>query len=113
MPYFKKDHFSGGRPSDAGFFTKTGEGTLTLNGLNTYSGPTTVSEGKSVVGDDAHGSARLGSIVTLNKGGMLGGIGTVGGIIVNAGAIVLPGNSIGTLSVAGNISYAGGPIYSV
>ncbi len=93
--------------------TKIGAGTLTLNGQSTYTGVTTINAGKLVVGDDSHAGASLASTVTVNNGGTLGGIGTVGGIAANAGGIVAPGNSIGTLNVAGNVSFAAGSIYQV
>ncbi|WP_441240922.1 autotransporter outer membrane beta-barrel domain-containing protein [Tardiphaga sp. 768_D3_N2_1] len=54
-----------------------------------------------------------GSIVTVSGGGILGGTGTVGGIVANSGGIVGPGNSIGTLNVNGNVSFAPGSIYQV
>lgn len=43
---------------------------------------------------------------TVN-GGLLGGNGTLGGLIVNGGTVA-PGHSIGTLNVAGNVSFTGG-----
>ncbi|MGL4286322.1 MAG: autotransporter outer membrane beta-barrel domain-containing protein, partial [Phreatobacter sp.] len=96
-----------------GPLTKTGAGTLTLNGQNSYAGATTVDAGKLVVGDAGHAGASLASIVTVNNGGSLGGIGSVGGLVVMAGGVVAPGNSIGILQVKGNISIAAGAIYQV
>ncbi|MCP4565765.1 MAG: autotransporter outer membrane beta-barrel domain-containing protein, partial [Bosea sp.] len=52
------------------------------------------------------------SNVTLD-GGMLGGSGTVGGVSVGSGATVAPGNSIGTLTVSGNVAFAAGSTYQV
>ncbi|MEW6640998.1 MAG: autotransporter domain-containing protein [Pseudomonadota bacterium] len=92
--------------------TKVGDGTLVLNGQNTFTGPTTIAAGKLVVGDDSHPTASLVSTVTV-AGGALGGIGTVGGVVVSAGGHVAPGNSIGTLNVAGNVSFAAGSFYDV
>ncbi|HEX7921922.1 MAG TPA: autotransporter-associated beta strand repeat-containing protein [Bradyrhizobium sp.] len=102
-----------GAISGTGTVVKLGLGTLTLNGQSTYTGATFVDAGKLVVGDDTHGGASLASTVTVNNGGTLGGIGTVGGITAYTGGIVAPGNSIGTLNVAGNVSFAAGSIYQV
>jgi len=85
---------------------KAGAGTLVLSGANSYSGATTLDAGKLVV------NGSLASAVTVN-GGSLGGSGTVGGFAVNAGGTVAPGNSIGTLNVSGNLSFAAGSTYQV
>lgn len=58
------------KDKDAGNIVKTGDGTLTLAGSNTYSGTTTVNAGTLV----AQGSSSLGSTssaVTVNSGGTL------------------------------------------
>ena len=89
-----------------GSLTKRGSGTLSLTGSSTYTGSTKVSDGKLVV------NGSITSAVTLD-GGTLGGSGTVGGIVANTGATVAPGNSIGTLSVSGNVSFATGSTYQV
>lgn len=96
----------GGAISGSGALTKRGSGTLTLTGTNSYAGTTTVTDGKLVV------NGSLASSVTLD-GGTLGGSGTIGGIVANAGGIVAPGNSIGTLTVAGNVAFVAGSIYQV
>lgn len=91
--------------SGTGTLTKSGTGTLTLTGNNTYSGGTTVSAGKLVV----NGST---GEITLN-GGTLSGSGTVGTVAANSGSTIAPGNSIGTLNVTGDTSFATGSTYAV
>lgn len=88
-------------------------GTLTLNGINTYTGETVVSGGKLIVGDDSHAGASLAGAVTVNNGGALGGIGTIGALTVNAGGTAAPGNSIGTLTVNGDVTMTAGSIFAV
>jgi len=97
--------FSGSISGNGGF-EKTGTGTLTLTGANTYTGTTKVSSGKLVV------NGSLASTVTLD-GGTLGGSGTIAGVNVASGATVAPGNSIGTLTVSGNVAFASGSTYQV
>ncbi|SFM17274.1 outer membrane autotransporter barrel domain-containing protein [Bradyrhizobium sp. NFR13] len=80
---------------------------LTGDSVN-FSGATNVSGGRLAV----NGSL-AGSIVTVSGGGILGGNGTVGGIVANSGGIIGPGNSIGTLNVNGNVTFAAGSIYQV
>jgi autotransporter-associated beta strand protein len=68
-----------------GGLTKTGTGTLLLDGANTYSGTTTVSAGS------------------------LGGHGSLAGpLVIQSGARLSPGASIGTLTVSGSVSLAAG-----
>ncbi|MGX1499589.1 outer membrane autotransporter protein [Labrenzia sp. MBR-25] len=95
----------GGAISGTGSLTKSGAGTLTLTGVNTHTGGTTVSGGRLVV------NGRIGA-TTLN-GGTVGGSGTLGNVTANSGSTIAPGNSIGTLNVAGNVSFAAGSTYDV
>ncbi|WP_211413012.1 autotransporter outer membrane beta-barrel domain-containing protein [Bradyrhizobium iriomotense] len=82
-------------------------GTTILSAVSTFSGTTTISDGKLVV----NGSIANSDVVMT--GGILGGNGTVGTLLAGAGATVAPGNSIGTLNVAGNVTFAAGSIYQV
>lgn len=64
--------------------TKTGSGLLLLNGANTYSGTTTVSNG------------------------MLGGTGSIAGpVVVASGGTLAPGASIGTLTINNDLTVNG------
>ena len=83
-------------------------GTTLLTAANTYTGATTISGGTLRVNGSIANSA-----VTVNSGGVLGGNGTLGNTTVASGGILAPGNSIGTLTVNGNLSFAAGSIYRV
>src|SRR5215468_4149780 len=98
---------SAGSGATGGGLTKVGSGTLTLSGANTYTGPMLVNGGILNV------TGSLVSAVTVNSGGMLTGNGTIGGLDVGSSGAVAPGNSIGTLRVAGDVSFEQGSVYQV
>ena len=97
---------------------KTGAGTLTLGGSNTYSGSTKISNGTLTVGTG--GAIPDGSDVTIDAGASmnlngqteaingLGGNGSVTGggtLTVNkSGGSLAPGASVGKLTVDGNLN---------
>jgi len=89
--------------------TKTGIGILSLEGANSYNGPTTVSAGSLII--DGNQSSAIGSL-NVAAGATLGGSGTIGGVTTISG-VLSPGNSginsgIGTLTVSNNVTWNGG-----
>jgi autotransporter-associated beta strand protein len=77
-------------------FVKQGAGTLTLSGSSSYTGATTVSAGTLLVNGSLTNSA-----VTVGNGGTLGGSGTIGSLVtVQSGGVLSPGNSPGALAAA-------------
>ncbi len=77
---------------------KVGNGILDLNGINTYSGGTTVSDGTLVIGTSGNIDSKITSNLTLAAAGEVQGVGTIAGSVVNNG-LVVPGNGIsGTLT---------------
>ena len=78
---------------------KVGSGTLTLGGVSTYTGTTTVSAGTLLV-NGTNGS----SPAVVSSGATLGGIGLIGGpVTVNSSGVLAPGVSVGTLNLGGNL----------
>ena len=85
--------------SGAGALVESGPGTLTLSGVETYTGATTVKAGTLLV--NSPGSLAAGSAVTVNSG-TLGGSGTINGTVnLLAGSQLAPGgvNTVGTLTM--------------
>jgi fibronectin-binding autotransporter adhesin len=100
-------------------FTKSGSANYTLSSVNTFTGPTRVSNGTlTVTGTNPIGSSSLIQVdagATLNATGVTGGLtlgtaqtlagtGTVSGnVTLAAGANLSPGASPGTLTFTGNL----------
>ncbi|TYC63953.1 autotransporter domain-containing protein [Rhodobacterales bacterium] len=79
-------------------------GTTILTGESSYTGGTDVFGGKLVV----NGST---GAVNVSSAGILAGSGTVGDTVVSG--VVAPGNSIGTMSVSGDLEFGTGSVYQV
>ncbi|CAN7484158.1 autotransporter domain-containing protein [Bosea sp. LjRoot237] len=95
-----------GMISGTGSFTKAGAGLLTLTGNSSaFSGTTTIENGTLVI------NGSLGGTVDVLAGGRLQGSGAVSNMSVSG--TIAPGNSIGTLNIAGNVTFAAGSIYEV
>ncbi len=98
----------GGVISGAGGVTYGGAGREILTGTSTYTGATTVNGGTLSV----NGSIASSALTTVNASGTLGGNGIVGNTVINGG-VLSPGNSIGTLTVQGNLVLTSAASYLV
>jgi outer membrane autotransporter protein len=91
-----------------GTLAKISSGRLVLTAASSYTGPTFVNAGTlSVNGSIAS------SPVFVNPGGTLGGNGVVGPTTILAAGTLSPGNSVGTLTVNGNLVFAAASLYMV
>ena len=95
--------YSGNLVGTGGSLTKSGNGTLTLSGSNSYTGSTNVSTGTLLI----NGSTSTSSAVTVAVGATLGGSGTVGGATTING-VHSPGNSPGIQTFGSDLTYSGG-----
>ena len=88
--------------------TKVGSGTLTLSGVNTYTGNTTISAGHLVLAGGAlSGNGTIGTNVTVSSGAGFGGTGTLTGNITLANGSTLLSNPAGPLAITGNLAFSG------
>ncbi|MCJ2095731.1 autotransporter domain-containing protein [Methylobacterium sp. J-072] len=98
----------GGSPTS---LTKVGAGTLTLSGLNSFSGPISI-----LGGDLAVTGALPNAALTFGAGSRLTGDGWFGSLSLGAGSVLSPGAApgvLGRITVAGNLTLAPGSVYRV
>jgi autotransporter-associated beta strand protein len=81
--------------------TKNESGTWTLNGTNTYTGPTTINAGTFAV------NGSLASVVTVS-GGTLCGSGVLSSNVTINGGVHAPGSSVGAMTVGGAYALSAG-----
>jgi autotransporter-associated beta strand protein len=85
------------------------EATTILTGSNSYSGGTTINQGKLMV-NNISGSGTGSGEVVVNSGGTIGGNGTIFGAVSCAGMIT-PGSEVGALTIGGGLDLSGGGVY--
>ena len=109
LAFNRSDDFSfAGSIGGSGAVEKLAAGTTTLTGNSSaFAGTTSVNDGTLAV------NGTLGGVIDVLAGARLEGTGTVGTTTVTSGGTIAPGNSIDTLSVAGDITFAAGSTYEV
>lgn len=107
-----------GKISGNGNFSIDGAGTVLLTGDSLgFAGRTAIRAGALRVGD-AEGNGSLGGSLDVQAGATLSGSGTVGSgagsqIAIASGGTLAPGNSIGTLTIDGDLTFEPGSRFQV
>lgn len=105
-------HYAG-QLSGAGSLQKQGQGLLQLTGdSSAFTGSVTIEAGRLAV------NGKLGGSQTVGNGAFLGGNGTIGSglgstLTVAQGGTLSPGNSIGTLTIDGDLALQAGSRFEV
>jgi len=101
-----------------GSLVKTGTGSLTLSGANTYDGGTTVSSGALLVRNKSGSATGLGPVLvnsgTFGGGGTIAGAATIG-IFGGSGAFLAPAANTGkqaNLHIGGALTFESGGTYT-
>jgi autotransporter-associated beta strand protein len=81
--------------------SQSGGGILELNGANLYTGTTAVTGGRLVV----NGSISESELTTVSNTGLVQGSGTLGSTLVTFGGTISPGNSVGMLTIDGDLTW--------
>lgn len=116
-----------GALTGGGGLTKAGSGVAALAGANSHTGPTRVNEGtlklENVDAVEASASINVAAGATLdttslanwtvNPGQSLTGVGTVDALLVTNAGTIAPGNSIGTLTINGNLTATSGSNFAM
>ena len=92
-----------GRLRGSGGFTYSGSGVMTFRGNNDISGPIAFNSGTIYAGTADDSSTTIFSNNITLAGATLGGGGRLGGNVTSSGGSLAPGNSIGTLTIDGNL----------
>ena len=96
--------FAGPISGTSGSLSKTGAGTLTLTGTNSYTGATSVAQGILLV----NGQHNNGGTYTVSSGATLGGSGSIyAPVNIQNGGYFSPGQSIGQMNVYNNVDLDG------
>ena len=93
-----------------------GAGTIALlSGSTTLSADSSGFTGQAIIDGGATlvVNGRLGGTLHVLAAARLMGSGTVGSTTIAAGGTVAPGNSIGTLNIAGDVTFGAGSVYEV
>ncbi|SFJ30023.1 autotransporter outer membrane beta-barrel domain-containing protein, partial [Phytopseudomonas argentinensis] len=100
--------------SGQGMLRKTGNGKLVIEGNSHVGSGTLIEAGSLIIGGSAGSSANLVSEVTSAANTRLGGHGRIiGDVRMLAGSTLAAGNSIGTLTVNGNLKLDAGSTFEV
>lgn len=109
LAFNRSDSYTfGGIISGTGAAQQNGTGTTILTAAETYTGATTVNAGTLLV----NGSIASSSGLTVNAGGTIGGTGTLPATSISGGTLA-PGNSIGTVTVQGDLGFSPSSTYLV